>query len=259
MKEAEKKQRGVLGGRTTECQGPRHPGPESTEHQKQGGARKKANKGGTSGSTTRREGPRHPGPEYRERCRQRGRNKEKKQEEHPTTTTNRATPARRGPNKQRAHQDGPQKKVRRTKTRPGGRLAGPGQEGRAHAHTHGTRVWRPPTRKRRCWRPYETAPVHRPTPLSEEGRYRKPDASVTWSTHANHRSARSPRPTQEGPARDNPIAGPRMGMMRSGPGAPASAGASGRHKEPGSRLASTCPAQPPSKSGDASEAVPRTP
>ena len=69
------------------------------------------------------------------------------------------------------------------------------------------------------------------------------------TTHANHRSASSPRPTPEGPTRDNPIAGPRTGTTRSEPSAPASAGASSRHNEPGSRLASACPAQPPSKAG----------
>ena len=75
---------------------------------------------------------------------------------------------------------------------------------------------------------------------------------MTGYTHANHRSARSPRPTLEGPARDNRIAGPRMGTARSEPSAPASAGASGRHNEPGPRPASACPAQPPSKAGGAS-------
>ena len=95
-------------------------------------------------------------------------------------------------------------------------------------------------------------PVHRPSPPSNDGRYRKTDASVTGPTHANHRSARSPRPTPEGPARDNLIAGPRTGTTRSEPSAPASAGASGRHNEPGSRPASACPAQPPSKAGGAS-------
>ena len=44
---------------------------------------------------------------------------------------------------------GPEEQERRTKTRPGGRPARPSQEGRAHAHTHGTRAWRPPTRKGR--------------------------------------------------------------------------------------------------------------
>ena len=73
----------------------------------------------------------------------------------------------------------------------------------------GTWAWRPPTCKGRCRRPHETAPMHRPSPPSNDGRYGKPDASMTGSTHANHRSARSPRPTPEGPARDKPIAGPR--------------------------------------------------
>ena len=138
-------------------------------------------------------------------------------------------------------------KVRRTRRRPGGRSARPGQEGQAHAHTHGTRAWRPPTCNRRCRRQHKTAPVHWPGPPWNDRRYGKPDASVTGSTHANHSSAGSPRRTPEGPARDNPIAGPLTGTMRSEPSAPASAGASGRHTEPGSRPASACPAQPPSK------------
>ena len=75
---------------------------------------------------------------------------------------------------------------------------------------------------------------------------------MTGSTHPHHRSARGTRPTPEGPARDNPVAGPRTGTMRSEPSAPASAEASGRHNEPGSRPASACPAQPPSNAGDAS-------
>ena len=103
-----------------------------------------------------------------------------------------------------------------------------------------------------CGRSHETAPVHRPSPPSKDVRYRKPDALVTGSTHTDHRSARSPRRTPEEPARDNPILGPRTGMTRSQPSNPASAGASVRHKAPGSRPASTCPAQPPSKSEGAS-------
>ena len=75
---------------------------------------------------------------------------------------------------------------------------------------------------------------------------------MTGSTHAKHGSARSPRPTPERHARDNPITGPRTGTTRSEPSAPALAGASGRHNEPGSRPASACPAQPPSKAGGAS-------
>ena len=45
------------------------------------------------------------------------------------------------------------------------------------------------------------------------------------------------------------MAGPRTGTTRSAPSALASARASERHNEPGSRPASTCPAQPPSKAG----------
>ena len=75
------------------------------------------------------------------------------------------------------------------------------------------------------------------------------ETSVTGSTHATHRSARSPRPAPEGPARDNPIAGPRTGTTRSEPSVPASAGSSSRHIEPASGPASACPAQPPSKAG----------
>ena len=141
--------------------------------------------------------------------------------------------------------------MRRTKRRLEGRPTRPGQEEQAHAHTHRTRAWHPPTLKGRCRRPHKTALVHQPSPPSNNRRYGKPDVSVTGSTHANHRSARSPRPTPEGPARDNPIAGPRAGTTRSEPSAPASAGASGRHIEPGSLPASACPAQSPSKAGGA--------
>ena len=75
---------------------------------------------------------------------------------------------------------------------------------------------------------------------------------MTGSTHSNHCSARSQRQTLEGPARDNLIAGPRTDTTRSEPSAPASAGAGGRHNEPGSQPGSVCPAQPPSKAGGAS-------
>ena len=113
-------------------------------------------------------------------------------------------------------------------------------------------MWRPLTRKGRCRRPHEKAPAQRPRPPSKDRRYGKPHASVTGSTYANHSSARSPKPTQEGPARDNLITGPRAGATRSEPSAPASAVVIGRHNEPGSRPASACPAQPPSKAGGAS-------
>ena len=192
-----------------------------------------------------RKGPGHQGPGSRESQRQPGRGEKKK----PKTKQPSQGQPQHGGGRTRKKDKTTKEKVRRTKTRPGGRPARPGQEEHARAHTRGTRAWRPTTRKGRCRRSHETAPVHRPSPPSKGGRYRKPDASVTGSTHANHRSAHSPRPKPEGPARDNPIAGPGTGTTRSEPTALASAGASGRHKEPGSRPASTCPAQPPSKAG----------
>ena len=75
---------------------------------------------------------------------------------------------------------------------------------------------------------------------------------MTGSTHANHRSARSLRPTPEEPARENPIGGPQTGTTQSESSPPTLAGASGRHNEPDSRPASACPVQPPSKAGGAS-------
>ena len=138
--------------------------------------------------------------------------------------------------------------MRRTKTRPGGRPAGRRQEEHAQANKHGTRAWRPPTGKGSCRRPHETAPLHRPRPLSNDGLYRKPDASVTGLSHANHGSARGPKLTPEGPARNIPFARPRTSTARSEPSAPASAATSGRQNEPGSGPASARPAQPPSKS-----------
>ena len=176
--------------------------------------------------------------------------------QEPTTEEKKTDQVRGNPSPEGAEQSRkpkpPKEKVRRTRTRPGGRPARPGQDGRAHAHTHGTPAWRPPTRKGRCQRPHKTALVHWPRPPSKDGRYGKPEALVTGSTHANNRRARSPRPTPEGPARDNPIEGPRTGTKQSEPSAPASAGASGRRIEPGSLPASACPAQPPSKARGAS-------
>ena len=131
--------------------------------------------------------------------------------------TNRRKKANRGTRKGQAKPGGVRGKqkdqaargrVRRTRAHPGGQPARRGQEGGANANTQGTLAWRPPTCKGRCGRPHEAAPVHQPSPLSNDRRYRKPDGSVTGSTHANHRSARSPRLTPEGPARDKPIAGP---------------------------------------------------
>ena len=97
--------------------------------------------------------------------------------------------------------------MRRTKTRPRGRPAQPGQEEHAHANTHGTRVWRPPTREGSRWLPHETAPVHRPSPLLTDGRYGKPDASVTGSTHAEPPQRTQPKTEARGTRQGHPHRG----------------------------------------------------
>ena len=115
--------------------------------------------------------------------------------------------------------------------RPGGQPAQAGQDGRASAHTHGTRAWRPPPRKERCRRPHETAPVHWLSRPWNDGRYGKPDASVTCPhtpTTAAHQAQdqrrRNPQGTtpSRGPERVRrgaspaplPRRGPAAGTMR---------------------------------------------
>ena len=244
---------------STQRQGRGHPGPETRESQRQRGRTTREKKkhrpegGGKEKRSAKARGT--VGREPKKAIDKGGAHKGKKKggESGRETRGGQTKDQKRGnPKPERAEQSGkterPEERGRRTKMLPGVRPARPGLEGRAHAHTHETRAWRPSTRKARCRRPHGTAPVHRPSPKSKDGRYGKPDASVTGSTPVNHRSASSPRPTPEGPARDNPIVGPRTGTIRSEPSAPASAGASGRHNEPGSRPASACPAQPPRKS-----------
>ena len=248
-------------GRGTQRQGPGHPGPETRESKRQRGRRKKKKRtrGGGGGGASEQTAPRPRAPGAGNKRKQettgarKGNNGKKQERKQRRQTKNKkgATPARRRPSK--AERQSGQREGEAHQKAPGrpARLTRPGRRS-THTHTHGIRAWRPPTCKGRCWRPHETAPVHRPSPRSNDGRYGKPDASVTGSTHANNHSACSPRPTPEGPSRDNPITGPGTGTTRSEPSAPASAGASGRHNESGSRPASACPAQPPSKAGGTS-------
>ena len=98
-------------------------------------------------------------------------------------------------------------KVRRTRTRPGGRPARPGQAGHAHAHTRGTRAWRSPTQKGRCRRPHKTAPLHWPSPPSQDGWYGKPDASVTGSTHVKPPQRTQPKTEAGGTRQGQPHCG----------------------------------------------------
>ena len=199
-----------------ERQAPGHRGPGSTQSRRQRGRERGGGKRGEEANADKKKGHGKPQP---------GRSQKKKKDKTAT------------------------EKVRRTKTCPGGEPARPGQEVHAQADTRGTRRWRPPTRKGRCGRPQETAPVHRQSPLSRHGRYGKPDASVTGSTHAKP-PQRTQRKTEAGGTQQGqPEGGPRTGTTRSKPSSPASAGASGRHKDPGSRPASLFPAQPPSKAG----------
>ena len=173
-----------------------------------GGAKKNKDKKGAGESKTQRSGLRHPGPETRESRRQQGHAEKmttKKKKKAKKGTRKGETRAQRKPSK-REKQSG----QRRAEAHQNalGRPARPTWLERTIIHTHARDpAWRPPTRRGRCRRQHKKAPVHRPSPPSSDGRYGKPDASVTGSTHANHRSARSPRPTRGGPARDNTIAG----------------------------------------------------
>ena len=139
--------------------------------------------------------------------------------------------------KSEAHQNAPGRPARPTRPRRAST--------RTHARDPGVASSDPQGAVSASTRNSPSAPAE--SPVERRTVQEKPDASVTGSTHTNHRSARSTRPTPEGPTRDNPIAGFRTGTTRSEPSAPASAGASCRHKEPGSEPASACPAQPPSR------------
>ena len=142
--------------------------------------------------------------------------------------------------------------MRRTRTRLGGRPARLGQAEHAHAHMRGTRAWRPPNPKgavSASTRNSPGAPAESPVErwaVRETGR-------VSDQVHTRQPPQRTEPKTDAGGTRQGqPHRGAPNGYDRSEPRSPASAGASGRYKEPGSRPASTCPAQPPRKSGGAS-------
>ena len=218
-------------------------GPKSEKARDNGGAKEKGGTKGKQSAKAKGTRGRKPEEEGDNRGAQRERARRKK-------ASSGATPAQRGPSKaegksrQRkgeAHQNTPGRPARPTRPR--------GTSTRTHSRDPGVASSDPQGEVSASTRNSPGAPAES---LVDDGLYGKPDASVTGSTHANYRSARSPRPTPEGPARDNPIAGPRTGTTQSEPSATASAGASGRHNEPGSRPATACPAQPPSKAEGAS-------
>ena len=205
-----KKERGGRGG-ATRRQGPGHPRPENTQSKRQRSAQRGGRKKiSGQGRRTRRQGPRHPGPENTQIRTQRGRNegeKGKRKKKKPNNNHKRGNPSPEGAEQAKSEPGGAKRKVRRTKTCPGGRPAPPGQARHAHAHTRGTRAWRPPTRNGRCRRPHKPAPVHRPSPLSQDGRYGKPDASVTGSTHASPPQRTRPKTEPGGTRQGQPHRG----------------------------------------------------
>ena len=172
------------------------PGTKGAQKRKEG----KKNKRGGGGHKTPR--PKTPRAGKQETPETRGAQKERRQENpqagQPQPGGGRAD--------EESTKNGQRNMVRRTKTRPGCRHARPSQES-THTHTRDTGAWRPPTRKGRCWRPHETALVHRPSPLSKDGRYGKPDASVTGSTHAKPPQRTQPKTEAGGTRQGQPHCG----------------------------------------------------
>ena len=162
---------------------------------KGGGRQQDAKAEGTRGRKTRKAGNKGGA---------KGKGKEKKK---PNNNHNQGNPSPEGAEQTKSAPRPATGQVRRTRTRLGGRPARPGQEGHAHAQTCGTWALHPLTQKGAVSASTRNSTVHRRGPPSKEGRHGKPEASVTGSTHANHRSTGSPRLTPEGPARDDPIAG----------------------------------------------------
>ena len=78
---------------------------------------------------------------------------------------------------------------------------------RTRTHTR-DQAWRPPIQKGWCGRPHKTAPVHRPSPPSKDGRYVKRDASVTGSAHGKTTAAHA---AQDRRRRDRPGTTPSRG------------------------------------------------
>ena len=230
------------------CRGPGQPESEKRQRQQGGGAKKKGKKKGggqdakaqgTRGWKTRKAG--HNDGATGGGGGEKG-NKKKTNNNH-----KQGNPSPEGAEQAKSEPRTAIGKVRRTRTRPGGRPAPPGQAGHAQAHTRGTRAWRPPTRKGRCRRPHQTAPVHRPSPPLQDGRYRKPDASVTGSTHAKPPQRTQPKTEAGGTRQGQPHRGAPNGYDAERAQRPCLGRGQRQAHEPGSRPASTCPAQPPSK------------
>ena len=219
--------------------------PETTGAQTKG----KKKGGGQGKVSAKAQGTRGRKPEEegdnRGAHREQGKKEEGKQRNSSGTTPAWRVPSKAerksGQRKGEAHQNAPGRPPRPTRSRR--------TSTRTHTRDPGVASSNPQVEVSASIRRSPGAPAESPV---ERRTVQETDVSVTGTTHANHRSARSPRRTPQGPARDNFIAGPRTGTTRSEPSAPASAGASGRQNEPGSRPPSACPAQPRSKAGRAS-------
>ena len=213
-KETRKKRKREAG---TQRQGPGHQGPETKEGKTQGGAeegRKKREKKGEAKANKR---PSKGEPQPRGSSKAKGQSRHRKGEAHQNAPGRPASPTR------------PRRARTRTDARDPG-VASSDPQGEVSAYT----------------RDSPDAPIESPV----EQRTVRETGRVSDRVHTRKPPQRTqPTPALEGPARDNRIAGPRTGTMRSETSAPVSAGASGRHNEPGSRPASAGPAQPPSKPG----------
>ena len=210
----------MRGGKdTAQRQGRGHQRPEPREgkrHTRKGKAGKKKKGAGRQKKTQSqrpRPRPRPPGARKHKKPRTAGARaigeggiKKRRKGQKGKTKPKQAEPE---PGRGRARKKGETSKgkVRRTKTRPGGRPARPGREEHAQAHTRGTWAWHPPTLKGRCRRPHETAPVHRSSPASKDGRYWKPDASVTGSTNGKPPQRTQPKTEDSGTRQGQPHRG----------------------------------------------------
>ena len=257
-KERKKTQKNGTGGEKGAKTKTRGQGDARGQKKHETKAKPRKKKGGV-GANAERQVPRPPGPRRTKSQRQRGRHKGGGKTGETQTKQTKKHPKRGQPQpeggRRKKKDETATGKVRRTKRRPGGRPARLGQEEHAHAHTHGTRARRRPTRKGRCRRPHKKALVHHPSPPSKDGPYGKPDASVTGSKHAKPPQRTQPKTGAAAARQGQPHRGAPNGHDAERAKGLASAGASGRHNEPGSQPASTCPTQPPRRAGGNSSRV----
>ena len=176
---AQKKRKGgEVGKAKAKAQGIRGWKPHKTGDN-EGEKNKKS--GGAWGKTTGRQGTRLPGPENKATWRHRGwrkagerKRKKRNKEKEKQTQTGQSKPG--GGRSNEEHTNNGRRKGGANHKSPGrpALLTLPKGE-HTHTHTHGTPWWHPPSRKRRCRRQHQTAPVHRPSPSLKDRRHGKPD------------------------------------------------------------------------------------